>query len=431
MSLLKLNQKYILSAVIVALIIIGMAAFLLLRGPTQPPQEGEIVIKIGFIFSLTGVASPIGPVQLRGALLAIDEIKNMNLEVDGKRIRIEYLVRDDATKSDEALARFRELKEWGAHFIIGTTFAAISAAINTELAKDPSLVFIPTNVLSLATLNASVVAPTLFAPHGTAFSIGYMGVKYLVEKMNVTRIAFFAPAYAFGWDQWKGAETALKEYGNRVSYMYIESPVGTPDFTPYFINILAWRPQALMIAHWGTDAINVLKQLYESGTKDKIPIIWFNWHTIVYDRGIPAGALSNVYGLISYYYNVSNLNIEETLKNKIHDFARKYWEKYGEYPDPYAAYAYLGVWIAIRGVIEAKSTDPIKISNVLLNMTFDTFKGEARFRIARDMLFPIGAFVVRGKSPTERANEWDLLEVIDVYSGIDYLPPLSLIGYHS
>jgi branched-chain amino acid transport system substrate-binding protein len=420
-------KTIIISIILVVAIVIGVLAYVWSRF-TAPPEE-YFTVKIGFIFSLTGVASPIGPVQQKGALLAIDEINSdPSLTVNGKRIKIEYLIRDDETKSDVALARLRELIEWGANFIIGTTFASVSAAINQELARNPKVIFIPTNVLSLATVNKSTLAPVTFVPHGTAYSIGYMGVKYLVEKMNVTRIAFFAPAYAFGWDQWKGAKAALDQYGDKVQYLYIESPVGTPDFTPYLNQILAWKPQALMFAHWGTDAINLMKQLYESGVKAKIPIIWFNWHTVVYDTGVPAEALENVYGLISYYYNMTGFP-DTAIAEKMEAFARKYYNKYGEYPDPYAAFAYLGVWIAVQAVRKAGTTEASKVAQVLENMTFDTFKGTATFRKDHQMLFPYAAFIVRGKGPAERSSTWDILEVIGAYKGSDYLPPLEMLGY--
>jgi len=425
---MQLKKTIILPIIVAVVVIIGSLAYILWPRPTLPIEE-YFTIKIGFIFSLTGVASPIGPVQLKGALLAVDEVNaDPSLTVDGKRIKIEYLVRDDETKSDVALARLRELTEWGAHFIIGTTFAAISAAMNTEIARDPKIVFIPTNVVPLTMVKKGTLAPTVFVPHGTAYSIGYMGVKYLVEKMNVTKIAFFAPAYAFGWDQWAGAKAALEEYGDRVQYFYIESPVGTPDFTPYLYKILEWKPEALMFAHWGTDAINLMKQLYESGVKAMIPIIWFNWHTVVFDRGVPAPAIENVYGLMSYYYNVTGFP-DRTIAEKMEAFARKYFERYGEYPDPYAAYAYLGVWIAVRAVIETGTTDPLKVAQAIEKMKFDTFKGEAWFRKDHQMLFPYAAFIVRGKGPGERAHEWDILEVIGAYTGLDYLPPLEMLGY--
>jgi len=38
--------------------------------------------------------------------------------------------------------------------------------------------------------------------------------------------------------------------------------------------------------------------------------------------------------------------------------------------------------------------------------------------------------VVVGKGAKERKDpKWDLVKIVDVYSGEDYLPPLSALGY--
>jgi hypothetical protein len=38
--------------------------------------------------------------------------------------------------------------------------------------------------------------------------------------------------------------------------------------------------------------------------------------------------------------------------------------------------------------------------------------------------------VVVGKAAKERKDpKWDLVRIVDVYSGEDYLPPLSALGY--
>ena len=94
--------------------------------------------------------------------------------------------------------------------------------------------------------------------------------------MKLKKIVFFGPAYAFGQDQWAGAKDALAKYG--VKAEYLESPVGTGDFTPYLNKISEMKPDIVMLAHWGVDAIGVLKQANEVGLK-RHSKIWFDWMT--------------------------------------------------------------------------------------------------------------------------------------------------------
>jgi branched-chain amino acid transport system substrate-binding protein len=45
-------------------------------------------------------------------------------------------------------------------------------------------------------------------------------------------------------------------------------------------------------------------------------------------------------------------------------------------------------------------------------------------------LFKYGAYVVLGKGAKERKDKkWDLVKIIGAYTGEDYLPPLSSLGY--
>jgi branched-chain amino acid transport system substrate-binding protein len=67
-------------------------------------------IKIGLMFGMTGAASPIGPLQLDGAKLAIKEINAAGgVKIGGKGVPIEFFAKDDESKPDIAIRRFREL----------------------------------------------------------------------------------------------------------------------------------------------------------------------------------------------------------------------------------------------------------------------------------------------------------------------------------
>src|SRR5512142_623302 len=67
-------------------------------------------IKVGVMFGLTGAASPVGPVQVQGAKLAVKEINERGgVNLGGKKIPIEAVVKDDETKADIAIRRYREM----------------------------------------------------------------------------------------------------------------------------------------------------------------------------------------------------------------------------------------------------------------------------------------------------------------------------------
>jgi branched-chain amino acid transport system substrate-binding protein len=409
----------VVAAVICLLFTLGVAAM-----AAAPPKE----VKVGLIYGLTGAASPVGPVQLDGSKLAIDEINAAGgLDWGGQKVPVKYVTKDDETKPDVAIRRFRELvDEDKVDVVVGQTFAPISAALNKEVQRHP-IGYFPVNVVALKMFEKGEMAPTTFAVHGCAYSIGYAGASYIVNKLGLKKIVFFGPAYAFGQDQWRGAKDAFDKMGIKVEYL--ESPVGTSDFTPYMTKIMEMNPEIVMLAHWGTDAINVLKQAYETGLKKKSKI-WFDWMTDVFGSGVPPEALEGVYSLMSWYYNLSGFP-DEAIVKQASAFSEKFTKAYGYPPDPYSAMAYIGTKEALRGVSIAKSSEGLAVAKAIMaNPTFESMKGEGTWREDHQPIFKYNAFVVVGKGAAERKDpKWDLVKVIGAYTGEDYLPSLKSLGY--
>ena len=388
-----------------------------------PPDK----IRIGLMFGLTGAASPIGPLQLDGAKFAVKEVNAAGgVKMGGKRVPIEIFVKDDESKPDIAIRRFRELiDENKVVAIVGQTFAPLSAALNKEVKKTP-IAYFPVNVVAATMFEKNEIAETTFAVHGSAYSAGYAGASYIVDKLGYKNIIFFGPAYAFGRDQWVGAKAAFDKRGIKVEY--VESPVGTSDYTSYLLKIGEKKPEIVMLAHWGVDAINVLKQTYETGLKKKTKI-WFDWMTNAFGSGVPPEALEGVYSLMSWYYDMKGFPDANIVK--LSDaFAKKFEKEYKYPPDPYSAMAYEGVMEAVRAMELAQSTDGKAMAKALwANPKFDSMKGQAVWRADHEPLYKYGAYVVVGKGAKERKDKCDLVKVIGAYTGEDYLPTLSSLGY--
>jgi branched-chain amino acid transport system substrate-binding protein len=401
-------------------------AGLIIPGGAQAAAPDKI--RVGLLFGLTGAASPIGPLQLDGAKLAIKEINAAGgVKLEGKRVPIEFFVKDDESKPDIAIRRFREMiDENKVNVIVGQTFAPISAALNKEVKKTP-IAYFPVNVVAATMFEKNEMAETTFAIHGSAYSAGYAGASYIVDKLGYKKIIFFGPAYAFGRDQWAGAKAAFDKRGVKVEY--VESPVGTSDYTSYLLKIGEKKPDIVMLAHWGVDAINVLKQTYETGLKKKSKI-WFDWMTNAFGSGVPPEALEGVYSLMSWYYDMKGFQDAAIVKAS-DAFARKFQAEYKYPPDPYSAMAYEGVMEAVRAMELAQSTDGKAMAKALMaSPKFESMKGQGVWRADHQPIFKYGAYVVMGKGAKERKDKkWDLVKIIGAYTGEDYLPALSALGY--
>ena len=71
----------------------------------------------------------------------------------------------------------------------------------------------PVNVVALGMFDKNEIAPSTFAVHGCAYSAGYASASYIINKLGLKKVAFFGPAYAFGTDQWRGAQDAFAKAG--------------------------------------------------------------------------------------------------------------------------------------------------------------------------------------------------------------------------
>lgn len=404
---------------------VAAASIVLAQGvAAQVPAK----IKVGLMFGLTGAASPIGPVQLDGAKLAIKEINAAGgLKIGGKNVPVEAVIKDDETKPDVAIRRFRELlTEDQANVIVGQTFAPISAAVNKEVKKTP-IAYFPVNVVAINLFEKNEMAESTFAVHGAAYSIGYAGASYIVNELKFKKIVFFAPAYAFGRDQWEGAKAAFEKHGIKADY--IESPVGTGDYTSYLQKVAELKPDIVMLAHWGVDAVNVLKQTHETGLKKKTKI-WFNWMTNVFGGGVQPEAIEGVYSLMSWYWDMKGFK-DPAIVKATEAFSASFMKEYNYPPDPYAAMAYTGTKEALRGISLAQSVDPKAIAKAIMsNPKFDSMKGPAVWRADHQPIFKYGAYVVVGKGEKDRKDKkWDLVSIIGAYEGEDYLQDLKTLGY--
>jgi branched-chain amino acid transport system substrate-binding protein len=404
-----------------------MLGFLVIGTVSTGLAETPDKLKMGLMFGLTGPASPIGPVQMKGAEMAIKEINAAGgVKLGGKQIQVEAVVRDDETKGDVAVRRFKELRdEVKVVGLVGSTFAAISKALNNQVVNEP-LPYITTCVAPMEMFEKKELAPTTFGIHGSAYAIGYSGAAYIATKLKAKKVYFLAPAYAFGRDQYEGAKAAFKKYG--VELTYDEAPVTTADYTPYIQKIAEAKPDVCMMAQWGTGAISVLKQAQELGLKDKTKI-WFNWMTNVFGSGVPPEALEGVYSLMSWYWNLEGFDDPEVVKAG-KTFVEQYEKLYGEPPDPYAGMTYVACKELARGIELAQSTEPKKIAEAIMKSPeFPSMKGPGKWREDHQPIFKYGAFVVVGKGASERKGKWDLVKVIGAYTGDDYLPSLQSEGY--
>ena len=429
---MKKSTAAIIAGVIIVIVVIAAVIYVFIY---QKPTEEEY--RLGILLPLTGTFADVAKTQREGALLAIEEI-NAKGGLWGS-VKVRGIVRDDEANLDVGVRRFNELVTVEKiHGIIGQTWVPMAMAINEQVKRNP-IPYFPVCVVSLDMLKKENIANWTFVAMMSAYSIGYSSAAYAIQNLNLKKIYFLARSDSWGWDMYKGVQAAVAKFADQGAEIvgYNEAPLGTPDFTTILMDVIAKNPDVFMFAQFGADQVNVLKQCKAMGigVGTSTIKIFVCWITNVVAASIPADALhGNVYALHFHYWNLTGVQgIPSSIQQATAEFVKAYWDRWGYPPDSYAIVAYIATKELLRAVElvgKAKMSDAAAISKALMdNPNFNTPKGPATWRKDHEPVYTYAAFVVQGKPATERTGYWDLLKVIGYYTGEEYLPPLSDLGY--
>lgn len=385
-------------------------------------------VKIGVMFSTTGGASAVGKIQMDGINLAVKQFNDRGGGMlGGKKVKIEAVIRDDESKPDVAVRRFRELNEEKVLLVVGGTVANVSQALNEQI-KEGQALFMATNGVEENMFRKEVKAPYYISTLGAVDGIGRMCADYVSRTYKPKSVVLFLPDYAYGRGAAKGAHKVFDNKYPDIKITEVWSPVGTPDFTSYIIKIKEMKPDVVMMGHWGNDAINALKQVYELALK-KDTKVFFNCIINAQAIGVPSEALEGVTMGWWWYHDLGGFKDPETVK-AVANLSKAWKQQYGEPPDPFAVYAYLGMQGILRGIELSNSTEPGKVYKALMDHPqFMSVKGPATWRIDGRPSYKYAFFILDGKSPKEKKDKWDFGKVVDVYTGEELCLPLKEMGW--
>lgn len=389
----------------------------------------EEVLKVGVMYSLTGTGAPTGKVQSEGTLLAIKEVNEAGgLVIGDKKYRVEAVVRDDETKPDVAVRRYREFIEEGIKTLVCGTFAHVSTAINEQALNGESFVMI-TNSIEEGVFRKDNKAPYFFTSQGAVDAIGRMTAEYVINTFKPKYVIACLPDYAYGHGVGVGMKQVYEKHPD-IKLELIWTPVGTPDYTSYILKIIESKPDVVQMGQWGTDAIEILKQSYELGLS-KHTKVFFNAIVESIAMGIPPNALNGVAMGMWLYHDLNELKDKDPKTFENAERIRAAWmQEYSEPPDVMAAYAYIGMKETLRAIQDAQSTDPAKIYQALLeNPNFLSFKGPAYWRPDGRPFYKYAYFVGEGKGTEGRTDQWDFAKITDFFETEVLCLPLQEMGY--
>jgi branched-chain amino acid transport system substrate-binding protein len=348
---MKNSIKILVGIIIIALIVIAFTIFSNITGNVIKEDK----IKVGVIATLTGVGSYQGQEELRGLVIARDEI-NQEGGINGKKI--ELVVQDSATNSEKAVNAFKELTEIDSvNYVIGDSWAATTVALVPIANQKNSILISPATGLDELSKD-----DMFFRTIPSTDEIMKVLAKYAYYNMSSRRVGILYQNNAYGKEHTNDFKKYFESLGGTVVDVEAIDMTQT-DVHSELTKIKAENPDTIFNLH-ATGAMQgvPLKQAKELG----INVRWLGSY------GTENTPLVKGYGNLTDGFTYPYFYETDSKDPSISSFVKTYKEKYNEVPTFTSANSYDALKILEKSIKNA-GEDPVKIKPYIL--TIKDYKG--------------------------------------------------------
>ena len=336
------------------------------------PLRFAETIKVAFIDPLSGPFAPVGQGLLRSFQM-VAEVGNREKWAPGHTFEVTGF--DNKASPQESLTVLKTAIDQGFRYVVqGNGSGAAGAlidAINKHNERNPGK--------EVVFLNYAAVDPDLtnskcsfwhFRTDANSDMKMEALTSYLAKDKNIKKIYIIGQNYAHGHQVTRAAKEYLKRKRPDIEIVGDDlHPIGSvKDFSPYVAKINASGADTVITGNWGSDLALLIKAARESDLKA-------NFYTYyAYTTGVPTVMGATGVDRVKYVgtWNVNN----ETYSGK--DLIEAFKKKYND--DYYAVTTYSALQLLGKGVVQAKSTDPIKVAFAMEGQKFKTLNGDVEMR---------------------------------------------------
>jgi branched-chain amino acid transport system substrate-binding protein len=340
------------------------------RGPWSKALAAKPPIKIGGIYSLSGVVAAWGAAAQQGAMMAAQEI-NASGGILGRRIELRF--EDDSVNGEVGVRKARRLVlDWGADFLHGFNSSGVALAVVPSLPKLKRMLLIPCAASPRITTEA--FNKYVFRVHPNCYQIG-AGAAAIAAKMPYKKWTVIGPDYSYGWDSWGAFITHLMKRKPDVEPMEIQAwpKFATGDYTSYILKLIAAKPDAVYSSLWGGDFVTFCKQAKRYGFFEKVGAFMTpaglaldSFSALAIKKGtaseMPEGLYTSAHG---YWFEHPG-----TEKNK--NWVERFQNMWGQPPHIVAHDAYGLIYAYKKAIEKAGTIETDAVIEAMEGMSFDT-----------------------------------------------------------
>lgn len=354
----------------VALALVAAVAAVVATGAASARTAGlPGTVTIGMLDSLTGSAAFCGIEEVQGAALAVKEANRAHFL--GKT-KIGIKVVDDRSTLDASASGINDLINANVPVVVGPCISG-GAQVVDPIATKAGMPMV------ITTASAADVTPDNLFRAGIPQPRYASKVITLLKNRGVKKVSVFydsaVPTNANAvWHQTQ--EVALKAYHIEIGDVE-GAPVSTSgmaDFTSQVAKMLQAKPDAIGLILQGVPNLTVVKQLRQAGFNGPI----WGAQGMLAPYFLSAGSVvDNVYVSVSFAPGVGPKSSQK--------FTKEFEQRYHRPPTELGAHGYDAMWMAIRGLKIANSTDHAKIIKALATIKrMQGAQGNLRFNAIGD-----------------------------------------------
>ena len=365
-------------------------------------------LKVGLVDTYTGPATAFTNDVLDGFNLAVGKI-NAKGGVLGKKI--EVVTRDDKFKPDIGLTMAKELvlKE-NVDLLMGTINSATALAVS-DFCRKEKVPFLVTFSKS-DKITGERGHRYVFSMNENTEMAGRATARVLAKK-PYTKYWIAGDDYEYGHAIANGVFEHLKTLNPKVQLLGQSWwKVGETDFTPYITQILAAKPDFVIVATGGAGMVNFQKAAQSTGFNKRVP--FYQHAGIELSTLAPQGqnAPEGVYGTANYLFYYP-----DTKENKA--FSDEFRKAYNRYPKSGALYGYMAAQFIAKSFEKARKIDKEKFIDAIEGMALDSPVGRMEMRACDHQVVLPMFFGV-----TKKSAQHEFLTASDIVSvpGKDYMP---------
>jgi len=354
--------------------IIALGAVLLVACEKKEVAKTEtdtFIVKIGNVAPLTGPNAHLGKDNENGARLALEEINQQGLVINGKKITLEFVGEDDASDPKQGTQVAQKLVDQKVVAIVGHLNSGVSIPAS-KIYSDAGIVQLSPSSTNPEYTNQGF--KTTYRLVGTDAQQGPVLAHFVMDKLKAKNIAIVDDSTQYGKGLADEFEKTVIASGGKIVVHEATNDKAT-DFKAILTKIKSKKPDVIL--YGGMDATGgpFTKQAKELGVTAKI----------IGGDGICSPTLAQLAGDAVSSVICSTVGVpKESLMNG-EAFLKNYQARFNAEVQIYSPMAYDAVMVIVDAMKRANSTDAAAILAAMPATNYAGLSGQIAFDAKGDL----------------------------------------------